>query len=234
MRNSKQFDYTILGAGIFGLYAANLLSKKGLKVCVIDSSDTIFGRASSINQARVHQGYHYPRSLSTATVSANYFDRFIKDFEPAINSSFKKIYAISNRNSFTSSKQFLKFCELCNIPAKSVNPDLYFTPGTVEGAYETKEFSFDPNLLKEILLERNCNSQNIVYIFNEQLIDTQTEESYFFLKFSSGLQIKSKGVFNCSYASINQILKLFRFDLLDLKYEICEIALCTVNENLKN
>ncbi len=230
----ENFDFAIFGGGIFGLFAANLLGEKGLNVCVVELSNQFFGRASYINQTRVHQGYHYPRSLSTARISAKYFNRFIKDFGTAINNKFKKIYAISNRNSYTSNRQFLKFCEFCHIPAKPINPSLYFNPKTVEGAYETEEFAFDPNLVKEILLERNKKFKNITYFFNEQLINTQEEKPHYNLEFSSGLRIKSQGVFNCTYASVNQILDLFGFDLFEIKYEICEVALCSVNPGLRN
>ena len=78
MRNVESFDFVIFGGGIFGLFAANLLGKKGLKVCLIELGDQVFSRASCINQARVHQGYHYPRSLSTAITSAKYFKTISK------------------------------------------------------------------------------------------------------------------------------------------------------------
>jgi len=234
MREVESFDFVIFGGGIFGLFAANLLGGKGLKVCLIELSDQVFGRASHINQARVHQGYHYPRSLSTAITSAKYFERFSNDFSAAINKKFKKIYAISNRSSFTSSKQFLRFCEFCNIPAKPVNPSLYFNSKTVEGAYESEEFAFDPTVVKEILLENNKKFKNLTYFFNEQLTTAQQDKPYFKLDFISGLRIKSQGVFNCTYASVNQILDLFGFDLFDIKYEICEVALCSVDEKMKN
>jgi len=42
-------------------------------------------RASQINQARVHNGYHYPRSVTTAKSSAEYYDRFTTEFSSCIN-----------------------------------------------------------------------------------------------------------------------------------------------------
>ena len=234
MRNVESFDFVVFGGGIFGLFAANLLGKKGLKVCLIELSNQVFSRASCINQARVHQGYHYPRSLSTAITSAKYFKRFSNDFSAAINKKFKKIYAIANRSSFTSSKQFLRFCEFCNIPAKPIDPSLYFNSNTVEGAYESEEFAFDPTVVKEILLENNKEFKNLTYFFDEQLTTVQQDKPYFKLDFISGLRIKSQGVFNCTYASVNQILDLFGFDLFDIKYEICEVALCSVDDKMKN
>ena len=85
------FDYIVIGAGIYGLYASHLLLQKKFDVAVLECDDKVFSRASYVNQARLHQGYHYPRSISTAKVSAKYFLRFLEDFKPAMNLSFKKI-----------------------------------------------------------------------------------------------------------------------------------------------
>ena len=82
------YDKIIIGAGIYGLYAALYCGKKGEKVLVLEKEDEAFKRATYINQARVHMGYHYPRSYSTAIKSANYFERFNKDFGFSILSDF--------------------------------------------------------------------------------------------------------------------------------------------------
>ena len=89
------YDKIIIGAGLYGLYSALYCGKKGEKIIVLEYEDKPFKRATYINQARVHRGYHYPRSLTTALKSAHYFDRFNKDFGYSINKKFTKIYAIS-------------------------------------------------------------------------------------------------------------------------------------------
>ncbi|MDP2160085.1 MAG: FAD-dependent oxidoreductase [Flavobacterium sp.] len=90
-----KFDKIIIGAGIYGLYAADFCGKKGEKVLVIEFDSEPFMRATYINQARVHMGYHYPRSYTTATKSAGYYDLFQKDYAFSIKEDFDKIYAIS-------------------------------------------------------------------------------------------------------------------------------------------
>ncbi|MCR4788962.1 MAG: FAD-dependent oxidoreductase, partial [Lachnospiraceae bacterium] len=75
----ERYDRIIIGAGLYGLYAAHFLGKRGLKVLVLEADHSAFMRATYINQARVHMGYHYPRSLTTATRSAGYFRRFLED-----------------------------------------------------------------------------------------------------------------------------------------------------------
>ena len=81
----EQFDKIIIGAGLYGLYSALFCGKKNEKVLVLECDPTPFRRATYINQARVHQGYHYPRSISTAMKSAGYFERFNQDYDFCIN-----------------------------------------------------------------------------------------------------------------------------------------------------
>ena len=89
----KEFDKIIIGAGLYGMYAALYCAEKGEKVLVLEYDEAPFQRATYINQARVHMGYHYPRSLSTAVKSAGYFKRFVDEFGFCIHSSFWQIYA---------------------------------------------------------------------------------------------------------------------------------------------
>lgn len=107
-----KYERIIIGAGLYGLYSALFCGKKGQNVLVLECDLTSFRRATYSNQARVHQGYHYPRSISTAMKSASYFERFNKDYKFCINSGFKKIYATSSKYSWTDGKQFKEFAGL--------------------------------------------------------------------------------------------------------------------------
>ena len=94
------YDVIIIGAGLYGLYSAELIGRVGgglssKKVLVLERDAAPFMRATYINQARVHMGYHYPRSYSTAIKSRNYFERFVEDYGFCIEKNFKKIYATS-------------------------------------------------------------------------------------------------------------------------------------------
>ena len=91
----KEYDKIIIGAGIYGLYSAIKCGHKGESVLVLEYDKAPFSRATYINQARVHMGYHYPRSISTAIKSANYYHRFHEDFGFAIHNQFMQIYATS-------------------------------------------------------------------------------------------------------------------------------------------
>ena len=99
------YDKIILGAGLYGFYSALSCGLKGQKILMLEYDSSSFHRATYINQARVHQGYHYPRSLSTAMKSAGYFERFNCDYGFCINREFEQVYATSSAYSWTSGEQ---------------------------------------------------------------------------------------------------------------------------------
>ena len=231
-RENTEFDYIILGAGIYGLYASHLLLEKKYRVALVECDKEVFGRASYVNQARVHNGYHYPRSIVTAKASVDNYQLFINDFADAINSNFEKIYALSNRNSFTAAKHFEKFCKYLNIPCEEINPGKYFKKGTVEAAYMTLECSFDPILVRDILYGKIIENPYLRLFVNKQLQTVEEKEKKYSLKFSDKTSLIAPHVLSATYASINQVLNKFHFKKLDIKYEICEISLCDVPKDL--
>lgn len=228
-----RFDYIILGAGIYGLYAARLLGRKGLSVLVAEYEDGPFQRASWINQARVHNGYHYPRSVSTARKTAMYYQRFNDEFSFAINRSFKKIYAISAVNSLCNAAQFKKFCEYVGIPAVEINPELYFNRQYVEAAFETEEFAFDPFMIRDFLMSGVKETGNVEFIFSARLTGIEKKNGLYALVFNGGqTRAEAPAVLNATYASINQLLARFGFAPVKIKYEICEVIMVDVDARL--
>lgn len=231
----KKYDHLILGAGIYGLHAACILSQKGQKVAVVEHDSGPFQRASYINQARVHQGYHYPRSVSTAMKSAKYYKHFNEEFSFAINRAFKKIYAISSINSLSNAVQFKKFCDYVKIPAVEINKDIYFNSQYVEAAYETEEYAFDPFMIRDFLMRKIEEKRNVDFFFNARLTGVETGNDSFTARFKEpALTIEAPSVINTTYASSNQILKAFGFPFMKIKYEICEVILVDVDSSLQD
>ena len=143
------YDKIIIGAGLYGLYSALRCGERGEKVLVLERDAAPFMRATYINQARVHMGYHYPRSFSTAIKSAHYFDRFCKDYGFCNLTGFDQVYATSAHFSWTSAAEFKAFCRAANIRCDSVDTDLYFNPGMCDGAFLTQEYTYDAQILKK-------------------------------------------------------------------------------------
>lgn len=231
----KVYDKIIIGAGLYGLYSALFCCKRGQNVLVLECDPTPFRRATYINQARVHQGYHYPRSISTAMKSAGYFERFNKDYAFCVNKEFEQIYATSSQYSWSDGKQFKEFCRAAGIPCEELHPSNYFKSGMCDGVFRTREYTYDAMILKDYFLEelqKYPNSFEIRYGIDICTID-KLQDAYVIHTKENDV-FKSDFVLNATYAGTNQILDMVGFEKFGIKYELCEIILCDVNERLKN
>lgn len=231
----EQYDKIIIGAGLYGLYSALICCRRGQSVLVLECDPAPFRRATYINQARVHQGYHYPRSISTAMKSASYFERFNKDFAFCINKKFDQIYATSSKYSWSDGKQFKEFCKAADIPCEEIYPGKYFKDDMCDGAFLTREYTYDAMILKDYLLEQLSEypgGVKIVCGVNIRSIDRL--QDVYIIHMDEGKEYRSGFVLNATYAGTNQILTMAGYEKFRLKYELCEIILCDVNEKLKN
>lgn len=225
------YDRLIVGAGLFGLYAATVWARRGMKVAIVDTEVAPMLRASYINQARLHFGYHYPRSVTTARSSIHHYDRFMADFTEAINSTFEKIYAISSTQTFMSPKGFKRFCERAEIPCDEVDPSSWFLPHTVEAAYRTRECSFDANTIRKILLSR-LQGHDIAWLLGRRINAVEADDDCYDLTLDDDSILRTAGVLNATYAGLNQILRLFDQPSFPLEYQLCEIILADVGGRL--
>lgn len=234
-----EYSKIIIGAGFYGLYSAlfctkNITGGEAGRILILECDNAPFMRATYINQARVHQGYHYPRSISTALKSAGYFERFSKDFSFCINKSFDQIYGTSSSFSWTDREEFKKFCVSAGIPCEELNPDRYFKKGMCDGAFLTQEYTYDASLLKRYLVEQLSNYNNVEIKYGVSIESIYSDGDYYVLTTSDGNSYKTDFLLNTTYAGTNQILDMLGFDKFKIKYELCEIILCLINDKLKD
>lgn len=231
----EKYDKIIIGAGLYGLYSALFCCQRGQKVIVLECDHSPFRRATFINQARVHQGYHYPRSISTAMKSAGYFDRFNKDFAFCINKEFDQIYATSSEYSWSNGKQFKDFCKAANIPCEELHPGNYFKDGMCDGVFRTREYTYDAMILKDYYLEELSKYTDTVQIkYGVDITGIDRDTDAYIINTAEGTSYSSGFVLNATYAGTNQILDMVGFEKFGIKYELCEIILCNVNDKLKD
>lgn len=232
-----RYDRIIIGAGLYGLYAALFCAKRGDNCLVLEYDSEAFKRATYINQARVHMGYHYPRSLSTAVKSAGYFNRFNEDYGFCVLDKFDQIYATSAHFSWTNAEQFQKFCEAAQIRCDEVPVLKYFKPGMCDGAFLTEEYTYDAHILRDWYLEQLEKYPNVKIEFGARIDKIQRKEDLYEVKMADGTIHESRFVLNSTYASCNQILQKC-VDISDesfgIKYELCEIILCDVDDKLRD
>lgn len=232
------FDKIIIGAGLYGLYAADFCAKRGERVLVLEYDAQPFMRATYINQARVHMGYHYPRSYATAIKSAHYFNRFNEDFGFCVHETFDQIYATSSRFSWTDAVQFQQFCDNADILCESVNPGRYFQDGMCDGAFLTQEYTYDAIILRDYFLEKlRGHGDRVTMICGARISRITEEMGGVNIVLSDGERYQTRYLLNATYASTNQLLAQMDrssvYSPIRIKYELCEIILCEVTENFK-
>lgn len=229
----EQYDKIIIGAGLYGLYSAHFCGMRGEHILVIECDEKAFGRATYINQARVHQGYHYPRSISTAMKSAGYFERFNKDYDFCINREFEQIYATSSQYSWSDGEQFKKFCKAAGIMCEELHPHRFFKNEMCDGAFLTREYTYDAKILCQYFLNELSELKNVEIKYNTKIKGIEKETDCYVIKTEEGEKYQTGFLLNATYAGTNQILQMLGYEAFKIKYELCEIILCDVNEKLK-
>lgn len=213
----------VIGGGFYGAMVALHLHRRQIPVTLIEAKEALLTRASYVNQARVHNGYHYPRSFNTAYRSRFNSPRFVAEFKPAVVDNFQHLYAIIRHRSKVSAHQFAKFAKAIEAPIReaSLLPGGWFNMKLVEQVFAVEEFAFDAAVLAKLLLERLAEAK-IPIRFSEAVLEVTDTEV-----------ITTKGslpadlVFNCTYAQLEKVAGGVR---LGLKHELTEIALVHVPE----
>jgi L-2-hydroxyglutarate oxidase LhgO len=154
---TRSVDAVIIGGGFYGCaIAVYLAEQRGLRnILLAERATGLLTRASYNNQARVHNGYHYPRSFTTAYRSRVNLPRFVRDHPAAIKKDFTKLYAIAQRNSKVSARQFVRFCR--EIGARLEPADIsfrqMFEPRLIEDIFVVEEYAFDTAALAKAAAE---------------------------------------------------------------------------------
>jgi hypothetical protein len=226
-RSSRVFDIIVLGGGIYGKHIALQLHKRGKKVCIIEKDDcknfgqSKTGVASLVNQARIHNGYHYPRSIATAMHSTKNYQKFIQDFKSAVI-NFQQIYAIPKFGSLTSASQFETFCQNLDVRCEPFQPK-DVNHFYLEGCYLTDEKAIDTLKMMELMRQRTIE---IPKIHDEAVEIKKISSNQWVVHNALGFEI-ARGVLiiNCTYANIQNIEVMLDMPQSEVRYEACEVAL---------
>ena len=144
-------DAIVIGGGFYGsVIAVYLARQRGLRhIALIEREPALLRRASYNNQARVHNGYHYPRSFTTAYRSRVNLPRFVRQWPEAVKQDFTKLYAIARQNSKVTARQFERFCREIGARLQPATPTLraLFEPHLIEDVFMVEEYAFDATRL---------------------------------------------------------------------------------------
>ncbi len=231
----ESYDAIIIGGGFFGCCLALSLVKRYPRMLILERETSLLTRASFGNQARVHNGYHYPRSLITAMRSAFNYPRFIGDFDECIDRSISHVYAIARHASRVSAYQYRKFCQIVGIPLQPASEQVasLFNPDLIEEAFSVEECAFDGLRLRD-KLRAGIEEAGIEVAYGiEAKRISHGPAGSLQIETSDGVEVCSERVWNCTYSQINHLLVSSSLPLLPLKHEITEIALIRVPPQLE-
>jgi len=235
-------DAVIIGGGFYGAAIAIYLAKsRGFqKIVLLERESALLTRASYNNQARVHNGYHYPRSFTTAYRSQVNLPKFVRDWPNAVKKDFHKLYAIARRNSKVTPKQFERFCREIGariVPAAAGLRAL-FNPGLIEAVFEVDEYAFDSTRLAQWALQELAD-HGVCLAFQthaQTILKGSNGLLHIKIRHDSGAEemICSRRVFNCTYSGLNQLDGDYPGSVTTLKHEITEMALIAVPPALRD
>jgi glycine/D-amino acid oxidase-like deaminating enzyme len=219
----------VVGGGFYGCMIGLFLEQCGAQVTLVEETEQLLTRASYHNQARVHQGYHYPRSMMTGIRCVVNFQKFNEIFPAAVDHSFTKLYGIARRDSLVTAAQFESFCNRIGAPLRPAakKHQQLFELDLIEAVYEVQEYAFNAKVLQQQLLTA----------LQQSSIDFQFQQTAKAIRSRSDQQLEVDinertqsydAVYCCTYSQLNVLLRDSGLPLLPLKHELTEMALVQV------
>lgn len=232
MYTHNKYSSVVIGGGLYGCMIALYLAGKQERVLLIEKEDQLCNRATWNNQARVHQGYHYPRSILTAMRSSANFNRFTDDFGECIQGNFKKYYAIGKTYSKISTQQFVQFCERIGAPLEVAEDGIkkQFNNNLIDEVFLVKEYAFNATILR-LILKKRLESAGIEVRYNSTVTTVTPSQKDVFLDLythATETTISAGKVFNCCYSNINDINSAN--DQIPFKHQLAEVCLYEPSE----
>lgn len=225
--DSKSGRILVVGGGFFGVSLSLRLASMGYSVDLVERESGILRRASYGNQARVHIGAHYPRSMMTAVRSREHCHDFCEDFSDAIVDSFVNYYGVAKDFSKVSASQFEHFMCRAGIGLGDVSSFVLsrFNMDRVDKVWSVFEPVFDARALAVELTRRLDSSSVSVFLSTELRGLAVLSDEIMSASFSSGEKNSYSWVFNCTYSGLNRVNGMLGLPALGLKHELTEMAL---------
>lgn len=227
------YDTVVIGGGFYGLRIAQFLQEVlgHTRVLILEKGSDVMQRASYNNQARVHNGYHYPRSILTALRSRVNLPNFSTEYEKAIVNDFTKYYAVARNFSKVSARQFQRFFERIDAEISIAKDGMeYFDPRLIEEVFLVKEYAFNSKILKDIVLDR-LSLWNTPIHTQEEALEVRKTGGFIEIVTDKGTY-RTKNLINTTYSALNHVNQRSGLPVLPLKHELTEMCLVKMPKEL--
>jgi glycine/D-amino acid oxidase-like deaminating enzyme len=224
-----RFSTIVIGGGVYGcILATHLQRREAGRVLLLEREPELMRRASAINQARIHHGYHYPRSVLTALRSRVNYPRFLRDYEECVVRGGTSVYAIARAFSNVTASQFATFCGRIGAPLSPAPAGIagLFDGQLIEAAFQVEECVFDVRALTE-RLARDLESAGVQVVPGADVRTLRAVAGGIEVLWDApgGARSALAGhVLNCTYAGINRLLVASGCEALPLKHELTEMV----------
>jgi glycine/D-amino acid oxidase-like deaminating enzyme len=225
---SGSYDSIIVGGGFYGARLARMLRERGGRVLLVERESRLLGRASLRNQARVHNGYHYPRSILTSLRSRLNYARFLTEYADCVDESFTHYYAIARGSKVTAS-QFAEFCRRIGAPLSAAPAKVarLFASARIESVFEVRECAFDAVKLRDRMTRELEQAGVEVMLKTEAVrISARGSQTRVTLKTADEeFDVDSSLILNATYSRLNHLLANSNAATIPAKHELTEMAL---------
>ena len=228
----------VVGGGFFGMYIAEHCAHLGHQTLLVERELEFMHRSSYHNQARVHNGYHYPRSILTALRSRISFPRFVSEFRDCVDSEFEKYYLIGSPLSKVTAAQFRKFCQRIGASCDAAPNRIQklTNPHFVEASFSTVEYAFDAVKLRDLMMQR-IEAASVSWQLGAVAERLQRSGKHLTLTIRSAdgslNDIDADHIFNCTYSNLNYLLSGSNACHIPLKHELTEMCAVEVPDEIK-
>jgi glycine/D-amino acid oxidase-like deaminating enzyme len=222
----------VVGGGFYGSSLAAHLAREGASVTLLEAREDLLGGASYFNQARVHGGYHYPRSLRTAGRSQASYAAFMSRYEGCVVDDFLCIYAVA-RGSLTNARKFRRVCEHIGAPLMDAPAGVrrLFNPALIEASWVTRESVFDSLKLREIV-RQELEDARVTVRLGARVTSVVEDAGSAVVTLDGGEQLTADRVLVCTYGeTIGSLPQDVGYS--GLHCEPCEMALVDLPDDLR-
>ncbi|MGY1804703.1 FAD-dependent oxidoreductase [Blastococcus sp. SYSU D00922] len=229
---NQRREIVVVGGGFYGTSLATHLANEGARVTLLEARADLHGGASYFNQARVHGGYHYPRSLRTAGRSQASYLAFMERYRSCVLDDFLCIYAVA-RGSLTNARKFQRMCNYIGAPLMESPASVtrLFNRSVIEASWVTREAVFDAVRLRE-MMRQELDDAGVTVRLGTPVAAVEETSAGAFVSLESGEKLTADRVLVCTYGEGLDVPEGVGYS--GLHCEPCEMALVDLPDALRD